>query len=273
MAEPAHQSGWYPDPWKQAELRWHDGADWTGQVHGDVPPPEPAVAPVPPSPSPIQLHGEQPAQPQVASVPRVPAAPALPTAAPTAQPMTSASSGTSGKAIASLVTALIGIPFVPVVLGILALREIGRAGGRLGGRGLAIAGIVLGSLAFVWIAILLAVAIPTFMAQKNAATGTQAKANAKQLVTAVESCAATSPSGSYTGCTGAVIATNTRALEPLLQRCGQPGGGCIQMIGTNGYEVSTMSVGTTPTTFRERHGEDGSIVKTCSGPECATGTW
>jgi hypothetical protein len=26
-------AGWHPDPWKQAELRWFDGAQWTGHVH------------------------------------------------------------------------------------------------------------------------------------------------------------------------------------------------------------------------------------------------
>jgi hypothetical protein len=25
--------GWHPDPWKQAELRYWDGANWTGHVH------------------------------------------------------------------------------------------------------------------------------------------------------------------------------------------------------------------------------------------------
>ncbi len=267
MAEPAHQSGWYPDPWKQAELRWHDGADWTGQVHGDAPPHAVAVAPAP-SPSPIQLHDEQPAQPQAVIPPRVAAAPAPPTAPPLY-----ANPATSGKAIGSLVTALIGIPIVPLVLGVLALREIGRSAGALGGRGLAIAGIVLGSLAFVWIAILLAVAIPTFTSQKNLALGTQAKANARQLVTAVEVCAVGNVDGTYAGCTGAGVAAKSPGVSTLLQRCGQPGGGCIQPIGTLGYEVTTISTAETPTTFRERHGEDGSILKTCSGPECPTGSW
>lgn len=60
-------------------------------------------------------------------------------------------SGTSGKAIVSL---LLGFVFfcsfltaIPaIVLGLMALGDIGRSGGRLSGRGMAITGIVLGSL-------------------------------------------------------------------------------------------------------------------------------
>ncbi len=33
-------AGWYPDPWKQAALRWWDGTQWTGNVHDEVSPPE-----------------------------------------------------------------------------------------------------------------------------------------------------------------------------------------------------------------------------------------
>jgi ATP-dependent DNA helicase PIF1 len=31
-------AGWYTDPWQQAHLRWWDGAQWTGSVHGTVVP-------------------------------------------------------------------------------------------------------------------------------------------------------------------------------------------------------------------------------------------
>lgn len=34
MGEPALAPGWYPDPWQQGELRWHDGSEWTGHLHG-----------------------------------------------------------------------------------------------------------------------------------------------------------------------------------------------------------------------------------------------
>lgn len=38
-------AGWYADPWQQAALRWWDGLQWTGAVHG--PPAAPSVPPTP----------------------------------------------------------------------------------------------------------------------------------------------------------------------------------------------------------------------------------
>jgi hypothetical protein len=67
---------------------------------------------------------------------------------------------TSGGAIASLVCSLLGLvtcglsAIVGVILGIVALRRIHRSQGMLRGRGLAIAGIVLGCVLFVMGAIL-----------------------------------------------------------------------------------------------------------------------
>ena len=31
-APPSEQPGWYPDPWRQARIRWWDGTTWTGHV-------------------------------------------------------------------------------------------------------------------------------------------------------------------------------------------------------------------------------------------------
>ena len=52
---------------------------------------------------------------------------------------------TSGKAIASLILGIFGGPFavVGLILGIAALKEIDRSGGTLGGRALAVAGIIV----------------------------------------------------------------------------------------------------------------------------------
>ena len=69
-----------------------------------------------------------------------------------AKPGPQKATGTSGKAIASLVLGLLsivgmcltGIP--GLIFGILGLSEIGKSNGRLGGKGLAIAGIVLSCL-------------------------------------------------------------------------------------------------------------------------------
>jgi hypothetical protein len=53
---------------------------------------------------------------------------------------------TSGMAIASLVVSLLGIGIVGVILGHLALNEINKSNGYMQGRGLAIAGLIIGYL-------------------------------------------------------------------------------------------------------------------------------
>ncbi len=59
---------------------------------------------------------------------------------------------TSGKAIASLVLSLLGISIMGVIFGHIAASEIKRSAGRIGGSGLATAGIVLGWLGMVgWV--------------------------------------------------------------------------------------------------------------------------
>src|SRR4051794_13858906 len=71
---------------------------------------------------------------------------------------------TSGLAIASLVTSIVGaifcfvIAIVGLVLGIVALNQIKNSNGMQTGRGLAIAGIVIGALGIVVVALLIAFA-------------------------------------------------------------------------------------------------------------------
>jgi hypothetical protein len=67
------------------------------------------------------------------------------------------SAGTDGFAIAALVTGILMMTVVPIVLGIVALNRINRSGQE--GRGLAIAGIVLGAISVVFwlVGIILAV--------------------------------------------------------------------------------------------------------------------
>ena len=69
-------------------------------------------------------------------------APGVPSTPPAGSP------GTSGKAIASLICGILFF-FLPsaigaVIMGHLSLSDIRRSAGRLGGRGMAIAGLVLG---------------------------------------------------------------------------------------------------------------------------------
>jgi hypothetical protein len=95
----------------------------------------------------------------------------------------------SGKAVASLVlgilslcgcTCLTGLP--SIVLGILSLRDIGRAAGMLTGKGLAIAGILLGSLGTLcWPVI----GIPAWFVGREAADRATAVTNLKLMVLAM----------------------------------------------------------------------------------------
>jgi hypothetical protein len=65
---------------------------------------------------------------------------------------------TDGYAVASLITGVIGIPIVPIVLGIVARNRIRESGGIKEGNGLAIAGIVLGSIqTAIWVILFLVV--------------------------------------------------------------------------------------------------------------------
>jgi hypothetical protein len=82
-----------------------------------------------------------------------------------AEPAGAAVAADAGKAIASLVLSIVGILFCPYVFSVLGLvfgymarGEIKRAGGGLGGEGLALAGIIIswGGLA-VWTLFILAV--------------------------------------------------------------------------------------------------------------------
>jgi Domain of unknown function (DUF4190) len=83
---------------------------------------------------------------------------------------------TSGKAIASLICGvfflILPVAMAAIVFGHLSRSEIRRSAGRLKGNGLAIAGLVLGYLGVVFIAVILAISIPNLMrARKDVRNG------------------------------------------------------------------------------------------------------
>jgi hypothetical protein len=85
---------------------------------------------------------------------------------PQGQPSPPTPTPTPGKAIASLILSIVGLLFCPYVFSVLGLvfgymarGEIKRAGGGLGGEGLALAGIIIGWGAIaVWTLFFIAVA-------------------------------------------------------------------------------------------------------------------
>jgi len=70
-------------------------------------------------------------------------------------------SGTNGLAVGSFICGLLGISAVAIVLGFIARNQINRSGGREGGAGLALAGIILG---FIWVAISILIFIAVVVA-------------------------------------------------------------------------------------------------------------
>lgn len=93
-------------------------------------------------------------------------------AGPGAGPVVAPAARTNGLAIAALVLAVLWLgglgSLLAVVLGVVVLRQLRRGDGRLGGRGLAIAGTALGGVGLVLTLILAALAIPTFLAAREA---------------------------------------------------------------------------------------------------------
>ena len=103
------------------------------------------------------------------------------------------STGTSGKAVASLILGLASCVLVcftaipGLILGIMGLSDINRSQGRIGGKGLAIFGIVLSSIGMVWsiVAILIALMLPAVQQVRTAARKTESMNNMRQQALAM----------------------------------------------------------------------------------------
>src|SRR6266478_3079323 len=126
-------------------------------------------------------------------------------AAGAAQPAWNGPQQSSGKATASMVCGILFFvwPFTAiaaVVLGHLALAEIKKSAGRLAGRGMAMAGLILGYIGVAmvpFILIIAAIAIPNILRSKMAANEASAVGSLRTFNTAMVTYAAECPKIGY----------------------------------------------------------------------------
>lgn len=101
----------------------------------------------------------------------------------TSPPSPSSKPKTSGLAIAALILAILFFP-VGFVLGIIALIQIRKSDGALGGQGLALAAIIIPGIMIPVVGILAAIAIPNFVRYQNRAKQAEVRITLRQLATA-----------------------------------------------------------------------------------------
>jgi len=114
-----------------------------------APSPYPAYTPYP-QPAPVPIQPMQPVfvQPQIVAMP-----PVIITTQRAPEPPSSA------WAIASFICSLLGISILGVIFGHVALSEINKSNGQMAGRGLAIAGLILGYIPLTIIAFFILIGV------------------------------------------------------------------------------------------------------------------
>jgi|SRR3954447_13727918 type IV pilus assembly protein PilA len=104
--------------------------------------------------------------------------------------------------------------------------------------------------------ILAAIAIPSFLNQRNKATDSQAKADARSMQTAMETCG-TDNGGSYSNCG----ITALRTIEPTI-----PSANATATPGSNTWTVSVISDSGNGRTFTISRNSSGVVSRSCAVP-------
>ena len=174
------------------------------------------------------------------------------------QPNYASSNQKSGMAIASMVLGIIGCFLaapVGLILGIVALKKANNRPFEYGGKGFAIAGIVLNSVGLLSLPIIAAIAIPNLLAARRAANEASAisslrvllSAEATYMQTAGRNRCADLPTLSSKGLIDSVVAGGSkRGYRFMIVNLPTVGGGCEMTatpmnasIGTRSFYLST----------------------------------
>jgi type IV pilus assembly protein PilA len=120
------------------------------------------------------------------------------------------------------------------------------------------------------IGVLAAIALPAFLGQKNKSEDADAKSNARNLVSQIESCY--TPTEDYRSCDSSAELGNTGMSYGT-----NPGDVEVTAAGRDTYTVTAVSKGTTAgtnNTFTIERDGTGATLHTCTGTGgCKSGTW